>query len=119
MAVDQELVDEVLAENNFTITGMESDPDKDITRLSVVHNLHPEDSIFIDIVSKDENGEDIMEMQFTGPEVWTDEEATQVLQEVMDTLVKVVEKAIGDEVEEAIPDEPQDPEEGEPIDENN
>ena len=96
MAVTDDKVKDILEENNFQITNVEQ-ISPEMTKLTVIHNLHPEEEIQIDIVSRVEDGEEVMEMQFTGPDVWTDEEAKQVLQEVMDTLVKVIEKGLEEE----------------------
>jgi len=99
MSVDKDIVESVLEGENFEIISMEPIPDKDITRLTIVHDIHPDDEVTVDLVAKDEDGNDIMEMQFTGPDIWSDEEAKQCLQEVMDTLVKVIEEAIDKDLE--------------------
>ena len=94
--VDQERVDSILSEERFSVLAMESDPEEKFTRLVVVHEVHPEDEVFIDILTKDEDDEDILEMQFSGPDTWTEEEAKEVLQDVMDTFVKIIESAVAD-----------------------
>jgi len=96
MGFNEDHVMEILGDSNFEIVGLET-PEENITRLTIVHELHPDDEVQIDIVSKTEDGEDVMEMNFTGPDIWTDEEAKAVLQQVMDTLVRVIETALEEE----------------------
>lgn len=101
MPVSKDIVTEVLEEQNFEILSMEPIPEKHTTRLIVVHDIHPENEVFVDLVSIDENGEEVLEMQFTGPDEWTDEEAKQCLQDVMNTLVKIIETTNFEEILEA------------------
>jgi len=100
------IIENKLNENNFNILSMENDPDTGNSRLEVNHNLHPEDNVIIDLIVSQDGSENI-EMQFTGPDVWTDEEATGVLQEVMDVLVDIIKAKIGED-EEEITEENQD-----------
>ena len=115
MSVNNELIQEVLESRNFVITEMESDPDKGITRLHVYHNTHPEDLVYVDLVAAINEGseEETVEMQFQGPDVYTEDEARQVLQEVMDTLVTVIETGIEQDMSEIFPEDPEDPEDPE------
>ena len=96
--VTDDIIEDVLQENNFTILSVEQDPEKPITYMEINHNLHPEENIQILVIGKEENGEETMEMQFNGPDVWTDEEAKGVLQEVMDTLIDIIERAVETDV---------------------
>ncbi len=99
--VNQDLVGDLLQDENFTIVDLEVDTETDETTFIIIHNLHPEDEVRIKLVTnkdaKEEgDGEDAMQLQFTGPDQWTDDEAKQVLHEVMDVITKIIEKAIED-----------------------
>jgi len=102
MGFDFEHVEDIFQEKNFDIISLDNTENPDIVRMTVVHDLHPEAEVIIEIISKkevNENGEEeeVMEMQFTGPDEYTDEEAKQVLEEVMKTFVEIIEKAIPEE----------------------
>ncbi len=92
--VGHDTVGEILQDENFTIVDVSVDQDTNNTTFIVVHDLHPEDEVRVQLVSNEADGEDSMQLQFEGPDNWTDEEAKQVLQEVMDTIVKIIEEVI-------------------------
>jgi len=100
MALNTDYVTEQLIEQDFNILDMVQDPETDILVLTIVHDLHPDDEFKVSLISKDEDGNDTMQMQFDGPDIYTEEEAKQVLQEVMDVLVTIIENALVD-----LPDE--------------
>jgi hypothetical protein len=96
MALDTDFVTQELANSNFNIIDMVTDPETDDVVLSVIHDIHPDIEVVIKLItSKDDK--DVMEMVFEGPDEYTDEEAKQVLQEVMDFLVQAIEKALDEQ----------------------
>ncbi len=97
-------VGEVLQDYNFTIVELISDPDTKNTVFKIVHDLHPEDEVTIKLISEGEDGEDAMNLQFEGPDEWTEDEATMVLNEVMEMIIYVIEQTV--EGEDGEPDEP-------------
>ena len=99
MGFNTDFVSQTLEDKSFEILNMEQNPDNDIIILTIVHDIHPDDHFTVSLISKDEEGNDVMTMQFDGPDTYTEEEAKQVLQEVMDTLTYIIEKAITDEAE--------------------
>ncbi len=94
--VNHDMVGEILQDEKFTIVNLEVDPDTNETSFIVVHDLHPEDEVEVRLVSKDEDGEDSMQLQFSGPDSYTDEEAKVVLHEVMEVILKIIDKAIAE-----------------------
>ena len=106
MGFDTDHVTKILQEESFEILSMEQDPDTDILVLTMVHDLHPDNQFTVSLVSKDEEGNDVMNMQFDGPDEYTETEAKQVLQEVMDTLVVIIEKALDNDIINQEPDAP-------------
>jgi len=89
-----DIVSEILLDENFTIVELKTDPETSDTLLTIIHDLHPEDEILVKLVSTKEDGEDSMQLQFEGPDNWTDEEAKTVLNEVMEVMSKVIDKAV-------------------------
>lgn len=108
------VVDEILLDTDFEIMNQEEIDGEMV--LTIVHNMHPDDEFKVKLVTKDAEGEDTMVLQFDGPDSYTEEEAKQVLQEVMDMLVKVIEKAIDEAPTPAedLPEGTPDPEQPEP-----
>ena len=85
-------VDDVLPlieAENFTILSINTD-DPNNTSLIVVHDLHPETEATITL-KHDDNEENMDVMEFNGPDEYTEEEAKQVLQEVMNLFIKIIE----------------------------
>jgi hypothetical protein len=115
MALDTDFVTQELANSNFNIIDMVTDPETDDVVLSVIHDIHPDIEVVIKLITSKDDKE-VMEMVFEGPDEYTDEEAKQVLQEVMDFLVQAIEKAL---VEQPNPVMEETPEEGESSDGNN
>ena len=101
MSLNNDYVTQKLQEKQFQILDMEQDPDSSTLVLTVIHEIHPEVEVFISLISMDEDGNDTMEMKFDGPDDYTDMEAKQVLQEVMDTLVEIIENGLIDNPVEA------------------
>jgi len=84
----------ILEQENFTIIDTLPEEDNLIKGFIIIHDLHPEEEITISFVEEDSNGEKLDKMEFTGPDVYTEEEAKQVLQEVMDVFTKIVVDSI-------------------------
>lgn len=108
MSLNDDYVTEKLGEQPFQIINMEQDPESGNMVLTVIHEIHPDIEVSVSLISKTEDGEDTMELQFDGPEDYTDEEAKQVLQEVMNTLVTIIESSVEDNPEPV--ESPEDPE---------
>jgi hypothetical protein len=107
MALDTDFVTQELANSDFEILSMVTDPETEDVVLTIIHDIHPDIEIFIKLITSKED-KDIMEMVLEGPDEYTDEEAKQVLQEVMDFLVQSIEKALVEQpdiVENEIPEE--------------
>ncbi len=96
-------VGKVLQDYNFTIVELIADPDTTDTTFVIVHDLHPEDEVTIKLISEGEDGEDAMNLQFQGPDEWTEDEAKIVLNEVMEMIITVIEQSV--EGKEEDPDE--------------
>ena len=64
-------------------------------RLIIIHDLHPEDPITVFVVDDPEN-DTVSLLEFEGPDVWTEEEAKGVLQQIMNALVEMVESYVKD-----------------------
>lgn len=94
--MDNAYVTEKLQEQNFQILDMTTDPETEFLVLTVVHNIHPDIEFNITLITKDASGDDTMEMQFNGPDDFTDEEAKQILQEIMDVLINIIKTAVED-----------------------
>ncbi len=90
---DTDFVAAIIENYNFTIVDMIEQPDENKTGFIIIHDIHPEEEVEIFLISKDENGEDVMTMDFNGPDVYTNDEAKAVLQEVMDMFVEVIRAA--------------------------
>ena len=88
-----ELVEEILRDKNFTIVDLSVDHETNETFFIVVHDVHPEEEVIIKLVSNDVDGDDAMQLQFEGPAVYTDDEAKVVLNEVMEVLLAIIDKA--------------------------
>jgi hypothetical protein len=115
MALDTDFVTQELVNSNFNIIDMVTDPETEDVVLKVIHDIHPDSEVVIKLVTS-KGDKDVMEMVFEGPDEYTDEEAKQVLQEVMDFLVQAIEKALA---EQPNPVMEEIPEEGESSDGNN
>jgi len=93
MGFNKEFITEKLAESNFDIIDMQHD-DNDILRITIVHEIHPGIEVIVSVIGDETSEEDSMVLQFDGPDDYTDDEAKQVLQEVMDVLIAVIAAAI-------------------------
>jgi len=107
MAFNADFVAEMMVDQDFEIVLLEANPETNDLVMTVVHDIHPEIETKVSLVTKNEDGEDVMNLQFDGPDEYTKEEATKVLQEVMDALVIMIEKALVADVED-VPDVPKD-----------
>jgi hypothetical protein len=94
MGFNTDFVVEKLAETNFEILEIDNDPDTGNIDLKIKHDIHPDIEVLIKLITKEDSGDDTMEMEFIGPDEYTDEEAKQVLQDIMDFLVGAIEKAL-------------------------
>lgn len=94
--VSENLVTSMMDDYDFTILSIDPVEDEKITQFIVVHDLHPEEEVTLRLVSKTEEGEEVMNMEFNGPDIYTEDEGKQVLQEVMDFLVAVIDEAVPD-----------------------
>jgi len=93
MAVNTDFVTEELMNSNFEIIEMLPDQESGDIDFRIKHDIHPEIEVVIKLITRKDD-EDVMEMMFEGPDEYTDEEAKQVLQDVMDFLVSTIEKAV-------------------------
>ncbi len=93
-SVSSELLGKFLQDEKFTIVEIVTDPETENLTFTIVHDMHPDDELVIELVSNESDGEDSMQLRCEGPDSYTEVEAKQVLQEVMDVIVKVVEEAI-------------------------
>ena len=91
--VSNDLVSQILLDKNFDIISITAN-DEHNTSFLIVHDLHPEEEIDVRLVSQQEEGDDAMELQFSGPDVYTDEEAKIVLNDVMQALIEIIEIAV-------------------------
>jgi len=91
--VSNDLVSQILLDKNFDILRIDVETEH-ITSFLIVHDLHPEEEIDVRLVSQQEDGNDAMELQFNGPDVYTDEEAKVVLNDVMQALIEIIEIAV-------------------------
>ncbi len=89
-----DVIGEILQDEKFTIVDVSVDPETDETSFTVVHDVHPDDEVQIKLVSNEEDGKDSMTLEFNGPDIYSDEEAKEVLNEVMEVIVKIVEQAV-------------------------
>ncbi len=89
------VIDEIIDNAEFEILGQKMV--KGNVVLTVVADIHPDDEFKVTLITKDDTGEDTMLLQFDGPDEYTEEEAKIVLQQIMDLLVNIIEKAL-DEV---------------------
>jgi len=94
MNINTNFIIDNLVQASFEIREMKLDPETEFWILTVVHDLHPDIETTVTLVSKDANGNDTMYLNFDGPDDYTDDEARQVLQEVLDVLVEMIEKAL-------------------------
>jgi hypothetical protein len=97
MSLPQDYVTTKLSEQDFNILDMVPEPETGFLVLRMTHNLHPNVEFTVTLITLDSEGNDTMEMRFDGPDDFTDEEAKQVLQEVMDILIHIIEQSIGDQ----------------------
>jgi hypothetical protein len=93
MGFNTDFVLDKLAEIDFEIIDMVSDPESGDMELRIKHDLHPDIEVTIKLVTS-KNDDDVMEMEFIGPDDYTDDEAKKVLQDVMDFLVSTIERAL-------------------------
>ena len=89
------VIDEIMDNAEFEILGQKMV--KGNVVLTVVADIHPDDEFKVTLITKDDTGEDTMLLQFDGPDEYTEKEAKIVLQQIMDLLVNIIEKAL-DEV---------------------
>ncbi len=89
------VIDEIMSNADFEILSQEMVEGNVV--LTVVADIHPDDEFKVTLITKDDTGEDTMLLQFDGPDEYTEEEAKIVLQQIMDLLVNIIEKAL-DEV---------------------
>ncbi len=108
--VPGDMVGEILQNEKFTIVDLSVDPVTSDTVLIIIHDLHPEDEVTVKLVSDKVDGEDSMQLQFEGPDCWTDAEAKRVLNEVMEVIMKIIEKAVEEDKVTIDPVIPMDPE---------
>ncbi len=105
-------VSEILLKQKFSIVELTADPVTNDTIMTIIHDLHPEDEVTVKIISKEQDGEDSMELKFEGPDNYTDAEATLVLHDVQDVMIAIIQKAVeGDDPVGLV--EPDNTEEGE------
>jgi hypothetical protein len=116
MGFNTDFVLDKLLETDFEILDMVTDPDSGDIELKVKHDIHPDIEVIIKLVTPKDD-DDVMEMEFFGPDDYTDEEAKRVLQDVMDFLVETIEKALDEVPTPVSTDENSD--EGEPSDDDN
>ncbi len=92
-------VSEILLKQKFSIVELTADPVTNDTIMTIIHDLHPEDEVTVKIISKEQDGEDSMELKFEGPDNYTDAEATLVLHDVQDVMIAIIQKAVeGDDL---------------------
>jgi len=103
MSLNNDFVTEELNKQPFEIINMVPAGEDQNLVLTIIHELHPEVEATVTLISKTVDGEDTMEMQFDGSSEYTDTEAKQVLQNVMDTLVSIITKGL-DEMPSVVPD---------------
>lgn len=113
MGLDTDYVAEKLDKEPFEILNMEQEEGSTTIVLTVVHELHPEQEFMVSLLSENEEGEDSMTLQFDGPDDFTDDEAKMILQQIMDTLVNIIEMNLDDNPEPADIPDAEDAEDGE------
>lgn len=79
-----------LSERNFKIVEVDGTDTQSI--MTVVSELHPEDPVKI-ILEDDKSGEG-MDLVFQGSPVFTDEEATNLLEEMSDVVLELLQEEI-------------------------
>jgi len=95
MGLETDFVVNKLLDSDFEILEMIREPDSEDITLRVIHDIHPETEVMIKLVTgSDENNNEVTTMLFEGPDIYTDEEAEKVLQDVMDFLVTTIESAV-------------------------
>jgi hypothetical protein len=93
MGFNTDFVLDKLLETDFEILDMVTNPESGDIELKIKHDLHPDIELIIKLITRKDD-EDVMEMEFMGSDEYTEEEATKVLQDVMDFLVSAIERAL-------------------------
>jgi hypothetical protein len=88
-------IQNILVEENFTILRMIDDDEQGRAGFVISHASRPDDEINIFKISNDQGEAD--QIAFEGPDEYTEEEAKQILNEVMETFIKIIEIASIDE----------------------
>jgi flagellar basal body-associated protein FliL len=88
-------VQAILVEENFTILRMIEDDEQDRAGFVISHVSRPDDEINIFLVSNEQD--EAAQITFEGPDEYTEDEAKQILNEVMDAFIKIIEVASIDE----------------------
>jgi len=66
------------------------DPKTEHQFVDIRHNLHPEETVRVEIVELEGTEDGQVELRFTGPDCWMEDEAQTVLQEILDAITAIL-----------------------------